>query len=819
MKTKVVLFFVTAVIAIAGVGAWFAFRPNAEMPSSGQHDDAVTPAIQLNITADSLAKVQDSRSLQVAIKTDGYNNIARVEYLIDGKLFTYSTQSPFEVNINVSTLEPGEHTLQAIAYGVKGGTSKSGVFTFTLSEDKQAEPSNPESESTVRQSVSQQALKKIASSGSNGSGDTGSGSGNPGDGGGPTTPPDTTPWPDAPPAQICGNTSLLSGPSIAPAGAVVVPAGNNGSMNLGNDNTIYWFAPGVHTLNPDEFGQIEPGSNSTYVGAPGAILDGNGINKYSFTQHATNVKIQYLTIQNFVTPRDEGNVNHDSGVGWTMEYLTVQNNGGGAVFAGTHNTIRYSCLKDNGQYGFQVYSGDAGGPQYATLDHNEIVGNNTDDWETQIGGCGCTGGGKFWEANHVDVTNNYVHDNLSVGLWADTNDNDFLVENNYIEGNHGQGLFYEVSYNMVVRNNNFIGNAQVGGPGNPGFPTGAIYLSESGGDSRVAARTDKIDIYDNNFDNNWSGVILWENADRFCSSPANTSSGTCTAVNPAATLATCTDPANGGMVNVEPYKSDCRWKTQNVSVHNNTFKMDRSAIAGCAINTGCGFNGIFSNFGTFPSWSPYMGSSIQTAITYNQNNHFLNNTYVGDWDFRGFTQSNIFNFAFWQLAPYSQDTGSTYNGEDHLVITNAVDTDTATLEGSVGQWRSWFNSTPTRSNEQAHTGTYSLKVGVSDPFWGVNLADTNGFPVTPGKKTVSFWGKQGSGTMNVGITFRWLNSSHAQLSTTSLAISPVTSSWQQATTEVTPPVGATSVDIQFAGSNGSNGNWFYIDDVVVADAE
>jgi hypothetical protein len=214
-----------------------------------------------------------------------------------------------------------------------------------------------------------------------------------------------------------------------------------------------------------------------------------------------------------------------------------------------------------------------------------------------------------------------------------------------------------------------------------------------------------------------------------------------------------------------------------------------------------------------------MGSGIQTAITYSQNNHFLNNTYTGDWDFRGFAQGNIFNFAFWQLAPYSQDTGSTYNGKDHLVITNAIDTDTATLEGSVGQWRNWFNTTSTRSNEQAHSGSYSLKVGVSDQFWGVNFADTNGFPLTPGKKTVSFWGKQGSGTMNVGISFHWLNSSHSELSTTSLALSPVTSSWQQQRVDVTPPSGTTSVAVQFTGSDGANGNWFYVDDIVVADAE
>ena len=73
------------------------------------------------------------------------------------------------------------------------------------------------------------------------------------------------------------------------------------------------------------------------------------------------------------------------------------------------------------------------------LDHNEIVGNNTGDWESKIDGCGCTGGGKFWDVRNVRVTNNYVHDNKSVGLWADTNDNNFLFEGNWIENNDGAG--------------------------------------------------------------------------------------------------------------------------------------------------------------------------------------------------------------------------------------------------------------------------------------------------------------------------------------------------------------------------------------------
>ena len=118
-----------------------------------------------------------------------------------------------------------------------------------------------------------------------------------------------------------------------------------------------------------------------------------------------------------------------------MEYLTINNNSGAGVMLGSGNTLRWSCLKDNGQYGFSSYSPLKGALQGIVLDHNEISGNNRDDWESKIAGCGCTGGGKFWDAHNVRITNNWVHDNLSVGIWADQNNYDFVISGNWIEDN------------------------------------------------------------------------------------------------------------------------------------------------------------------------------------------------------------------------------------------------------------------------------------------------------------------------------------------------------------------------------------------------
>ena len=477
-----------------------------------------------------------------------------------------------------------------------------------------------------------------------------------------TLPAPTGSWPSAPPAKICGTASLLSGPATAPSGAIVVPAGNNSSLDLRQAGKAYWFAPGVHTLGTGQYDQIIPSDNSTYIGGPGAILDGQGKNQYAFTQHARNVTIKYLTIKNFVAPMNEGTVNHDSGENWTMQYNTISNNGGAGLFVGAGNVASYNCLKDNSQYGFQGY-GPQGGESNIVLDHNEIVGNNTGNWEAKIDGCGCTGGGKFWDVRNVRVTNNYVHDNKSVGLWADTNDNNFLFEGNWIENNDGHAIFWEISYNAAIRNNVIRRNLVAVGPerikSKDNFPDSAIYISESGGDARLPydlVGSPTIDISNNLIEDNYNGVTLWENADRFCGSPANTSTDYCTLVNPSvAKLSTC----NSSNISKAPYISDCRWRTQNVKVHHNTFKMDRATFFNCPTSM-CGRSAIFSNYGSYPSWSPYQGDKISKAIMYDQGNAFSDNTYVGGWNFTAMDTGNLVSPSVWKAAPYNQDTGSTF---------------------------------------------------------------------------------------------------------------------------------------------------------------
>ena len=237
---------------------------------------------------------------------------------------------------------------------------------------------------------------------------------------------------------------------------------------------------------------------------------------------------------------------------------------------------------------------------------------------------------------------------------------------------------YEISYNAMVKNNNFVHNMVGAGKTNPGFPATAVYISESGGDSRIPGiSSGALTITGNNFSNNWGGVTVYENANRYCSSAANTSSGECTLVNP--TVATLTTCANASLLATTPYINDCRWRSQNVSVTSNTFSFTPSAVdPACTPTNSCGFNAIISGYGTFP---PYTGANVANNIAFNQSNTFSSNSYSGPWGFEDWNQNNQVSWAQWSgniaagdkclgsgeqqsgacAGPFGQDAGSTYN--------------------------------------------------------------------------------------------------------------------------------------------------------------
>ncbi|MEB3963898.1 right-handed parallel beta-helix repeat-containing protein [Streptomyces kunmingensis] len=472
----------------------------------------------------------------------------------------------------------------------------------------------------------------------------------------PTAAPSTSEARSVARARVCAEPA--AGPATAPAGAVTVDPEVVGDLAEKTRNsppgTTFWLRPGTHRLEPDRYAQIMAKKGNRYLGAPGAVLDGGKKNNYAFSGTADDVTIRYLTVQHFVAPPDEGVVNHDMADGWVIEHSKIQYNSGAGLMGGARQQVRANCLRDNGQYGLNAYK-TGNSIRDLVVEGNEIVGNNTGDWERRKPGCGCTGGAKFWAVDGADIRGNWVHDNRGTGLWADTNNNDFRFEKNVIEANDGAALIYEISYNAVIRDNTIRRNNWVEGRRSAerdDFPYATVYLSEAGGEPRVKARTDKIEVYRNVLENNWNGITLWENADRFCNSPANTSSGDCTLLVP--DKKRCARPA----ITSEPLKADCRWKTQRVDIHDNRFVLDKSVVK-CTER--CDRMAVLSNYGTYPDWSPYKGDEVAESITLEQRNRWHDNVYLGAWQFVAHDPSKVLDRGQWQSTPYEQDAGSTFD--------------------------------------------------------------------------------------------------------------------------------------------------------------
>ena len=167
--------------------------------------------------------------------------------------------------------------------------------------------------------------------------------------------------PSSPPVTWC-ESGLPASPYTSARRRGDGASGNNGSFDFSTPNTTYWFAPGTHTLGTSTGGQINPAKGDTYMGAPGAVLDGQKVNQYAFIGDYQdlsdeNVTIEYLTIQNFHPGQGGGAVNGNGNNGWTEKYNLMKGNSpGAAMMLGGNNVVSNNCMTANGEYGFNGYS-------------------------------------------------------------------------------------------------------------------------------------------------------------------------------------------------------------------------------------------------------------------------------------------------------------------------------------------------------------------------------------------------------------------------------------------------------------------------------
>lgn len=149
-------------------------------------------------------------------------------------------------------------------------------------------------------------------------------------------------------------------------------------------------------------------------------------------------------------------------------------------------------------------------------------------------------------------------------------------------------------------------------------------------------------------------------------------------------------------------------------------------------------------------------------------------------------------------------------------VPNVLDTDSATFEGSAGQWNEWYSAAIAPNAAGAHGGTNSLEIkATGSDGWGVILDNYPGFDITPGDKLIRVWARRGTGAaIEPKLTLKWLNAHQKTIHTDVVPFPALTASWREATAKLTAPAGTTTVLVTLTGS-GSTGTTLYVDDISI----
>ena len=241
--------------------------------------------------------------------------------------------------------------------------------------------------------------------------------------------------------------------------------------------------------------EVRPKAGDTFVGEPGAVLDGGGEARWAFSSGAANVTIRGLVVQNYASPHKEGAINREGGAkDWLVEGNEVRDNAEVGVRGNSGWRIVGNFVHGNGRYGI------TGSGTGLVVEGNEIAGN-----AVVFGATGESSGTKFVHTVGLVLRDNYVHDNQGNGLWADINNLNVLFEGNRIIGNTRHGIDFEISCGAVIRNNYLEGNGFLNR-----YPN---WMNDAG---IVVSTSPNVEIYGNTLvgNNNGIGLIHWDHNNR-----------------------------------------------------------------------------------------------------------------------------------------------------------------------------------------------------------------------------------------------------------------------------------------------------------------
>jgi parallel beta-helix repeat protein len=250
--------------------------------------------------------------------------------------------------------------------------------------------------------------------------------------------------------------------------------------------TTFCFGRGVYHLKD----ALEPDDGDSFVGLPGAILDGSNKVGSAIEGTASDVTVTGLIVQHFDSRAQVGAIQAKGASGWTIEHNEVRSNGAVGITLGSRSVARDNFTHDNGQLGIK-----APDSVDSVVEDNEIAFNNPDlDYDQGSN----AGGAKFTNSTGLVVRRNHVHDNRGNGIWLDIDNRHALVENNLVENNEGQGIFYEISYDAVIRGNEVRGNVRL--------RDGEESCTLLYGAGILVAHSPNVEVYDNDVEDNCNGI-------------------------------------------------------------------------------------------------------------------------------------------------------------------------------------------------------------------------------------------------------------------------------------------------------------------------
>ena len=156
-----------------------------------------------------------------------------------------------------------------------------------------------------------------------------------------------------------------------------------------------------------------------------------------------DVVVRGLTVQGSI---GDGIVT-GSGANWIVVGNEVRLNHSEGVRVTDGGRVLQNYVHDNGRYGIAA-SGDS-----MRVLSNEVAHNNTSRYYFANGECSDAGGSKITLSTNVELSQNWYHGNLCIGIWFDINNSDVVIVHNYVDRNYENGIDYEISFNGVIRFN------------------------------------------------------------------------------------------------------------------------------------------------------------------------------------------------------------------------------------------------------------------------------------------------------------------------------------------------------------------------------